>query len=85
MLNKQHSLKNWFYNYCREFKRIPASWQGRVLQETDTQINNTGGNVLPPGLAWRTGVTKITELIDVVQDNNSKLIILAADIDVVSG
>jgi hypothetical protein len=75
-------LKNWFYNYCKPKGLLPASWQGKILHETDELISNVGGNVLSPGLAWRTGVVKIKELINTAKDAVSKLIILASDIDV---
>ena len=77
-------LKNWFYNYCRAFKRVPASWQGRVLHETDELIENTGGNVLQPGLSWRAGVTRVKEFIGIAKDLVSKLCILVCDLDVIS-
>jgi hypothetical protein len=75
-------LKNWFYNYCKQNNKLPASWHGRILHETDEQISNVGGNVLAPGLAWRTGVNKITELLECSDNIISKLNILVSDIDV---
>jgi hypothetical protein len=75
-------LKNWFYRYCKDKGKMPASWYGKIEHETDGMLHNTGGNVLAPGLAWRTGVNKIKELLSCSKNILSKLIILACDIDV---
>jgi hypothetical protein len=75
-------LKNWFYNYLKAHRKVPASWQGKILHETDSEIVNVGGNVLAPGLAWRTGVTRVKELLGIVNDVVSKMVLLVSDLDV---
>jgi DNA polymerase elongation subunit (family B) len=75
-------LRDRFFDHCKQNGLVPASQMGKLLQPGDEEILNVGGNVLEPGLAWRTGVNKIQELQDVVPDAISKVQCVTADIDV---
>lgn len=76
-------LKNRFYDYCRQNGKVSSSQMGKVTMECDEDIVNVGGNVLEPGLAWRTGVNRIKELLKAgLKYLKNKLQFLVNDIDV---
>lgn len=76
-------LANRFYDYCKQRKLVPASQVGKVMMKTDDEIVNVGGNVLEPGLAWRTGMNRLRELQD-LPGATSKLNYMVLDLDVTS-
>lgn len=75
-------LKHRFYDYCKQRGMMSSSQMGKILQPTDDLIVNVGGNVLPPALAWRTGVNRIKELIGFCRRLASKMMLLVSDLDV---
>lgn len=77
-------LRDRFFDYCKHRNLVPASRMGKVEYETDASIVNVGGNVLEPGLAWRTGVNKVAELHGKVDNVVSKLQYVVLDLDVTS-
>ncbi len=75
-------LKHRFHDYCKQRGMMSASQMGTKVHPTDKHIQNVGGNVLPPALAWRTGVNRIKELVNVCRKVVSKLVLLVVDLDV---
>lgn len=76
-------LKYRFFDYCKHHHKVSSSQMGKILMPGDEEIINEGGNVLEPGLAWRAGVNKVRELIQVGLKNlKSKLQFMVNDIDV---
>lgn len=54
-------LKNKYYVYCRNNKRIPASIGNEIVSEWDHRIKNVGGAVLSPNLVHGTGISALEE------------------------
>lgn len=75
-------LRNEFYAHCKTINKVAASQRGGIERDCDEEISNVGGNVISPGLAWRTTVKKCKELVSFTRKLVSKLCLLVFDIDV---
>lgn len=75
-------LRDWLSDFLYKGKKVLSSWRGQNPDPTDTEIKNTGGNVLAPGRTLNIGVQKIKQLIGNVKDIYVRFLELVFDLDV---
>lgn len=69
-----------FFAYCLENGVVSGSQSGRMTKDSDSEIENVGGNVIHPGLALGTFANKQDELLRSIPEEWCRIVLMVSDL-----